>query len=542
MGVNMADNSFNRDDIFAAAQKALEQMDSYQDFEPEEISPPPRKGGRHYAKKKRGFAGWWRGLAKWQKGTLITCVSLVLVFAVALGILRIMFDYNYNEISSNPEDLGFENVIDEKIVNVALFGIDTRTIDSFKGLSDSIMILSINTETKEIKVISVMRDSLVPITYNGKTKYAKINSAYSRGGPELAIKTLNTVFGLDISEYATVNFFGMADIIDAVGGIDVNLTEGEINVYGYENGTRVNWGINGLIAEQCSRMGLDSEDYLIEEPGLQHMNGVQAVAYARIRHAENADGVNDDFGRTDRQRYVMEQLFNKATTLGKSQYVKLAKALIPCSETSLSYSEIMGLAFDVLLKSPTFEQARIPDYKYLMQNSSYVYYDLEFASKLIHAFIYDDIHPDDYIEQYGVEKNDWYASVTGGSSGSGSKRPSSGSSGTSSSSSDDDTTSSSRPAVSEPEPSEPDDSSSTDSSGSSSGTDSSGGSSDSSGSSSSGESSGGDTSSDSSSGSSSGGSSDSSGGGSSSSDSSGSSNPEPPDSGNGDTSHNTLAG
>lgn len=75
--------------------------------------------------------------------------------------------------------------------------------------------------------MSVMRDTLVPITYNGKTTYAKINSAYSKGGPELAIKTLNTIFKLDISEYATVNFYGMSDIIEAVGGIDVELAKGE---------------------------------------------------------------------------------------------------------------------------------------------------------------------------------------------------------------------------------------------------------------------------------------------------------------------------
>ncbi len=403
---------FGSEDIFSSSAS------STQDYE--DIVSSSKMRGKHYAKKKRGnaFTKWWRSCKKWQKACMITATSLVLVVAIAMGVLRIVFNYNYNNITKNPEDLGFESVINDKIVNIALFGIDTRDPKSFKGLSDSIMILSLNTETKKVKLMSVMRDTLVPITYNGKTTYAKINSAYSKGGPELAIKTLNTIFKLDISEYATVNFYGMSDIIEAVGGIDVELAKGELDVYGYENGKKLNWGLNGCIAEICSHKGLDPNKYYIKEAGVHHLNGIQAVAYARIRHAANIEGTNDDYGRTDRQRYVMEQLFNKAIKLGKSQYVKLAKSLMPCSETSLSYSEILSLAVNILLQSPTFEQTRIPDFSYQMPSKSIsgvgscVYYDLNFASKLIHAFIYDDIKPEDYIAANGIEKNDWYAGAT----------------------------------------------------------------------------------------------------------------------------------
>lgn len=275
--------------------------------------------------------------------------------------------------------------------------------------------------------MSVMRDTLVPITYNGKTTYGKINSAYRKGGPELAIKTLNTIFGLDISEYATVNFYGMADIIDAVGGIEVELAKGELDTMVHEYGYVANLGLNGNVEEICKYKGLDPSKYYIKSAGVQHLNGVQAVAYARIRHAANAEGVNDDYGRTDRQRLVMEQLFNKAVKLGKSEYVGLAKALIPCSETSLSYSEIISLAFNILLKSPTFEQTRIPMFEYQMSSKSVkgvgscVYYDLNYASKLIKAFIYDDIKPEDYIAANGVEKNDWYGNKGGTAGSTGSK-------------------------------------------------------------------------------------------------------------------------
>ena len=423
---------FLNEDIYSSAAE-----EHYEDI----VSDSGLKG-KHYAKKKRGnrLTLWWGRRKKWQKRTMIASLSVVLVFTLAAGIFLNIFDYNYNEITSNPEELGFETVIDKKIVNVALFGIDAREVGSFKGLSDSIMILSLNTETKKVKVISVMRDSLVPITYNGKTVYGKINSAYSKGGPELAIKTLNTIFGLDISEYATVNFYGMSDIIDAVGGIDVTLTEGELNAYGYEHGVKIEWGLNGCIKEQCSYMGIDPSKHLVKQAGLQHLNGIQAVAYARIRHVANIEGTNDDYGRTDRQRYVMEQLFNKAVTLNKSQYINLAKALIPCSETSLSYSDIMGLAVNILLSSPTFEQSRIPLTEYQIGSKSVsgygscVYYDLDYASKLLKAFIYDDIAPEDYMETNGIEKNDWYANRYSSQGGSSSSKTSSSSSAASSSS------------------------------------------------------------------------------------------------------------
>ncbi len=375
---------------------------------------------RKYGKKKRSskLSRWWRSRKRWQKGLVITGVSLLLVVTIAAGVLGVMFRYNYNRISTNPEDLGFSAVIDKNILNIALFGIDSRDMKSFKGLSDSIMIMSLNTQTKKVKMISVMRDSLVPIEKDGRTRYTKINAAYSLGGPELAIKTLNQVFGLDISEYATVNFLGMADIIDAVGGIDVTLADGELDAYGYKNGKRVNYGFNGLVDQLCGYFKLDPSGYYIHQGGTYHLNGVQAVAYARIRHAANIEGTNNDYGRTDRQRYVMEQLFNKALTINKSQYAGLAKALIPCCETSLSYSEIMSLAVNILLNSPTFEQTRVPLTQYQMNNKSYVYYDLNYAGKLVRAFIYDDIAPETYMETNGIEKNDWYYGRSSGSGGS----------------------------------------------------------------------------------------------------------------------------
>lgn len=388
-----------------------------------------------FRKKKHGIAGffqnigyhisdWWKRLKKWKKITLVSVVSILLVVTVAAVYIFSAFDYNYKDITKDPTDLGFDDVINDEVVNIALFGIDTRDTKSFSGNSDSIMILSINTKTKKVNIVSVLRDTLVPIEQNGKTTYFKINAAYGWGGPELAIKTLNKCFNLDISEYATVNFYGMVDIIDAVGGIDITLTEDEVVTHGVGHP-----GFNDGIDEICDNLGRSKEapSLYAKKAGLQHVNGIQAVAYSRIRYATNIWGTTNDYGRTDRQRYVMEQLFNKAVQLDKKQYVKLAKALIPCSETSLSYSQIMSLAVNVLLKSPTFTQARVPSDGFQMPSpsgsfGSVVYYDLDYAAKVIHGIFYDNMTLEEYVAANPIEHNDWYAKL--GFSSSTVKKPS----------------------------------------------------------------------------------------------------------------------
>ena len=291
--------------------------------------------------------------------------------------------------------------MDDEIINIALFGLDTDDDNSFKGRSDSIMILSVNKTDKKIKLISVLRDTLVPMLESNQIVYNKINSAYAKGGPELAIKTLNRTFALDITEYATVNFSGMANIIDGVGGITLNLTAQEVS------------HVNRTAYDQIKKYGGSKQDNLISGAGEHHLNGIQAVAFSRIRYFATADGTANDYGRTDRQRLVLQKLFNTALTMEKTQYISLIKALSPYCETSLSYTEILSLAIEVLLHSPTFEESRVPFEEYVMKApnlglGSTVYYDLEFAANIIHSFIYDDIKPEDYIAANGILQNDWY--------------------------------------------------------------------------------------------------------------------------------------
>lgn len=310
---------------------------------------------------------------------------------LALGIVGVIYcgsifkELKVVDFATNNSDLGIADPDDETlktnfgndaIVNIALFGVDQREGETaFR--SDAIMILSVDKQNAKLKLSSIMRDSLMEIEGHGQTKITK---AYFYGGPELAVKTLNQNLKLNIREYATVNFQEMAAIIDAVGGVEIDISEAE----------RQN--ANNSIWEQSEVAGL-SPDY-IAAPGLQTLNGTQAVAYARIRYVGNAD-----FERTSRQREVLRKVFDKALDLNPLQYPSFAKKFLPTVETSLDLGDILSLA-DILLKKPTLEDVRFPTNADLIGNGSITVngetclnLDLDATSEKLHAFIYDDINP-----------------------------------------------------------------------------------------------------------------------------------------------------
>ncbi len=149
--------------------------------------------------------------------------------------------------------------------NIALFGVDSRDGSLQTGArSDSIMVISINQETKDVKITSIYRDTCLKVPGYG---FSKATHAYAYGGAELSMSMLNTNLDLDITEFATVDFGVLAKIIDAVGGIDLDISDAEYSL------------INPLIDEQVGATGSDSEH--ISGPGYQHVNGTQATAYAR---------------------------------------------------------------------------------------------------------------------------------------------------------------------------------------------------------------------------------------------------------------------
>lgn len=243
-------------------------------------------------------------------------------------------EFEEEEIVQN-EDIN--TVTLDKYMNIALFGLDSRDQELDGTNSDTIMIVSIDRDSKAVKLVSVYRDSYQRI-YNGDTPYYnKINSAYAKGGAEGAINTLNQNFDLDITDYVAVNFNGIATIIDLLGGIDVTITEDERNY------------INGYLTETRKITGLDADD--IYATGLVHLDGLQATAYCRIRYAaiymEDGTSYNNDFGRTTRQRVVLTQLIQKAKAVGADNVIDLCDEIFQSEndifKTSLEYEEVIDL-------------------------------------------------------------------------------------------------------------------------------------------------------------------------------------------------------
>lgn len=330
-----------------------------------------------------------------KKRPILFIIGSLLLILLSLGTayaINLYSQFNHVNLGANDEELGIaaDKQVDTgtDITNIALFGVDTRS-DSFTGNSDSIMILSVDKQHNKIKLISILRDSLVKVDGYG---YTKITEAYGLGGAKLAMKTINQNFDMDIRDYATINFGGMAEIIDAVGGVTIDVSDAEISM------------LNGLAAQMADSLD-EPTPPKVTKSGPQTLNGLQAVAYSRIRKVDNPDGSWGDYGRTDRQRTVMEQLFNKALNMSFTQYPSFVQSLLPYVETSLDIGEILNLAGILNRDNVTFEQTGVPTTEYTINagysynGKSNVYYNLDYASALIHAFIYDDIPPETYIAQ-----------------------------------------------------------------------------------------------------------------------------------------------
>ena len=204
--------------------------------------------------------------------------------------------------------------------NIALFGVDSREQDLLSGdnRSDAIMVCSINKKTGEIKLVSVYRDTLLDI---GGGEYRKCNAAYAFGGPQQAVAMLNTNLDLNITDFVTVGFEGLADTIDALGGIDLEITEEEMEY------------MNSYMDDMYYEIGTDYDE--VTDWGMQHLSGIQATAYCRIRYTEG-----DDFKRAERQRTVLALTMQKAKEANPIQLIAAANAALGETATSLGTGEL----------------------------------------------------------------------------------------------------------------------------------------------------------------------------------------------------------
>lgn len=243
----------------------------------------------------------------------ITVLVLLILLVIIVGAIFLFINNKLGkmqQVDLNEEDLNVSAEVAENLSefrNIAIFGIDSREDTYSKGnRSDCIIIASMNNETKEVKLVSVYRDTYVQIEGHGLDK---ITHAYSYGEAPLAIKTLNTNFDLNITEFVTVNFDAVKDIVDDVGGISMNITSEEVS------------HIPG-----------------IKKAGTQTLTGEQALAYARIRHASGGD-----YKRTERMRDVLTAVVNKVKTFNVSQLNKFIDDVLPKVYTNITATDIFSM-------------------------------------------------------------------------------------------------------------------------------------------------------------------------------------------------------
>lgn len=266
-----------------------------------------------------------------RKRKLMLFIGEVLVILILLAALFVIIKLNKLNNTGDLDEDKLNINIDAKTqelldgyTNIALFGIDNRSTGKYEsGNSDCIMIASINNDTKEVRLISVYRDSFLAVDDDDNLR--KLNAAYAKGGPTGAVAALNKNLDLDIKEYVAVDFNAVMEVVDALGGIELDITSKEAETMKiYINEMNEVMGTNGTA---------------VSGPGLQTVNGIQALAYCRDRYSGG-----DDYGRTERQRTVISKIVEKAKAASLPTLNKVIDELFPDISTSLSSSEILGLA------------------------------------------------------------------------------------------------------------------------------------------------------------------------------------------------------
>ena len=293
----------------------------------EENFEKSRKGRRY---KKKSGVGKKIGIA-----ILIILAIIVIILGIGIGMVATKIGkINFSELDESQ--LGLNNDLYnevsgsisreefESIKNVALFGVDG-------GRSDTIIIASINQTNHTIKLISIPRDTYVQVDGHGKTK---INHSYAYGKEQLALKTINSNFGLNISEYVTINFEGLINVINKIGGIELTITKAEKDY------------INEFVHESYALTGKPTQ--LLNSYGKVKLTGEQALTHARNRT------VGNDFDREERQRDVITAAMSKVTDMSLSEMWDISDSILAEVKTNLDVSECMGIAANVLSNSSTY--------------------------------------------------------------------------------------------------------------------------------------------------------------------------------------------
>ena len=271
---------------------------------------------------------------KKHKRLRIFLIIILIIVIIISGLVLAGYGFVNGKINKvqkeniDVEEIGINEETSKQLEgyrNIALLGIDSRADDYGLGnRSDCMIIASINEKTNEVKLISVYRYTYVYVTENGTKKLDKITHAYSYGGAQNALKSLNEALDLNITEYVTVNFDAVIAAVNSLGGVYIDIDSSELKY------------INSYIDATSKSSEIKSSH--LSTTGRQKLDGVQAVAYSRIRYTSGGD-----YKRTERMRTVIEAMLSKAKTLGIGQLNSFADTILPKIRTNISSSEIWGL-------------------------------------------------------------------------------------------------------------------------------------------------------------------------------------------------------
>lgn len=289
---------------------------------------------------------------------------------ILLLLLLISFVSTFNVYSFSERDIKEYKMIE----NILLIGLD-GTNDKLPKRSDTMIILTIDKLNKSLKLTSLARDTLVKIPGRGEEK---LTHAYAYGQEELLMQTINENFDLDIKDYAVVNFKSFIDIVDIIGGVDINVNEKEIH------------HLNEVIKE-CYEVNHDNTKNIeyITSSGNHNLNGYQALAYARIRKLDTI------YKRDERQRLILTNIAHKLSDVSISKYPQIAKSILRHIKVNIAFNKIIDLAFIAHeLASYDISQLEFPISEYreegrIGEKGTYVVkWDKNKNIELLHQFIY----------------------------------------------------------------------------------------------------------------------------------------------------------
>ena len=325
-------------------------------------------------------------------GIIVLIIVIVIVIALFIaGLLVYRFISkrleNVNYVEIDKSDIGIVEIYEEpkedkneevkfdSVKTIALFGTDSRNVDDmYSGRADSIIIASLNPEKYSVKLISIPRDTYVDIP---GYYMDKINHAFAFGQEQLLLKTLNNNFGINVSEYITVDFLGLARVINSIGGINLTISQDEMNV------------INDYLKEIYA---LEGTPYTpMTEFGDVLLTGEQAVAHSRDRY------VGSDFTRGERQRQVIEAIINKISTFDSDRQIKFIDDFLAQVHTNVNITEYLPQILSVLLNMDKYNEniisSQVPTLDYASgQYINGIYYlvcDLDRAKEEFRTYIYE---------------------------------------------------------------------------------------------------------------------------------------------------------